>query len=163
MTPNPEQSERLLALAAQCEAASGPDRELDARIWCEVGNELGHDDPPQKHRLMRPVQPRICIMGRWLGSALDKFPEDIEGVAHNWHVPALSASLDAAMTLIPAQYRLGTLLEFDGDGRWAAKLFNRGKPGGLPAAGGSSAALAVVVACLRARAACLVEGEGKGG
>lgn len=102
--PNPtarKEGEVLLALAARVEALTAPDRELDARIWCEVGNELGYDDPPQRHRLMRPLQPRICIMGRWLGSALDKYPEDIEGVAHNWRVPKFTKSLDDALTLVP--------------------------------------------------------------
>lgn len=95
-------SETLIALAERVEAATGADRELDARIWCEVGNKLGFDDPPQKHRLMRPLQPRICVMGRWLGSALDKYPEDAEGVAYNWRVPRLTSSLDAAVSLVPA-------------------------------------------------------------
>lgn len=32
-------SPHLLSLAGDCEAASGSDRELDARIWCELNNE----------------------------------------------------------------------------------------------------------------------------
>lgn len=124
MTPNPEQSERLLALAARCEAAdpAAPNIDLHMEIlralgWISRGAEL---IDPQGQRCMQTPDP-----------------------LH---------SIDGAMTLIPAQYRLGTLMEFDGEGRWAAKLFNRGKPGGLPAAGGASAALALCVACLRARA-----------
>lgn len=124
MTPNPEQSERLLALAARCEAAdpAAPNIDLHMEIlralgWTSRGAEL---IDPQGQRCMQTPDP-----------------------LH---------SIDGAMTLIPAQYRLGTLMEFDGEGRWAAKLFNRGKPGGLPAAGGASAALALCVACLRARA-----------
>ncbi|WP_313437348.1 hypothetical protein [Novosphingobium sp.] len=127
MTPNPERSERLLALAARCEAAEGPDRDID-RALCPL------------------VSIRVVDEGRLLGRCY--YDENGHGVP----LPLFTSSLDAAMTLIPAQYRLGTLMEFDSEGRWAAKLFNRGKPGGLPAAGGSSAALAIVVACLRARA-----------
>ncbi len=122
MTPNPEQSERLLALAERCEAAEGPDREIDRAIMEELS--------------LKPDY------------AADWGPRDNCRPAPFTY----TASLDAAMTLIPAQYRLGTLMEFDGEGRWGAKLFNRGKPGGLPAAGGASAPLALCVACLRARA-----------
>lgn len=32
----PESCKALLELAERCEAAAGPDRELDARIWCAV-------------------------------------------------------------------------------------------------------------------------------
>lgn len=65
MTPNPEQSERLLALAARCEAAEGPDRELDIAVF--HATEQGF-------------------------------------IADGWdHLyPLYTASLDAAMTLIPA-------------------------------------------------------------
>lgn len=128
MTPNPEQSERLLALAARCEAATGTDRGLDA----EIGEVFGVE--PKRYNVYRR----------------NRYPRQLLRVDERF--PYYTTSLDAAMTLIPEQYRLGTLMEFDGEGRWAAKLFNRGKPGGLPAAGGASAALALVVACLRARA-----------
>jgi hypothetical protein len=128
MTPNPKQSERLLALAARVEAAEGPDRELDAEIGAMF--------------FVEPKRSNVYRRGR--------YPLQLLRVKEVF--PPYTKSLDAAMTLIPAQYRLGTLIEFDGEGRWAAKLFNRGKPGGLPAAGGSLAALALVVTCLRARA-----------
>lgn len=135
----------LLALAERVERLEGPDREVDARIWCVVGNDLGHDDPPHRHRLMRPLQPRICIIGRWLGSALDKYPEDVEGVAHNWRVPAFSASINAVMKLVP-------------DGQGWAYLDRRAivrLPGSMVHEFGEAAtpALALTAAALRARAA----------
>lgn len=91
----------LISLAERVERLAGPCREVDCLIWIEVGNELGFDDPQQKWRLRRPLQPRICVMGRWLGSALEKYPEDVAGVALNWRVPEFTASIDAAMTLVP--------------------------------------------------------------
>jgi len=137
MTPNPEQSERLLALAARVEAAEGPDRELDCRITCHLN---GWDFRKIMHRKSDAYH-----NGFWAFRTSD-------GDKSTSTAPFFTKSIDEAMTLIPAQYRLGTLMEFDGEGRWAAKLFNRGKPGGLPAAGGSSAARAVAVSCLLARA-----------
>jgi hypothetical protein len=160
-TPKPDSNESqggvLLALAARCEVATGADRELDARIWCEVGNDLGYDDPPQRHRLMRPLQPRICIMGRWLGSALDKYPEDIEGVAYNWRVPKFTTSLDAALTLVPAG------MQWNYDSHYGmARIFHywdghEGPECSEYGAEGSTPALALTAASLRARS---LSGEG---
>lgn len=152
----------LLRLADEVEKATGPDRGLDARIWCIVGNELGHDDPAHRHRLMRPLQPRICIMGRWLGSALEKYPDDVEGVAHTWRVPALTGSLDAAMTLVPDNLRL-MLCEWDADilrpqGPWQAVLCKPGCDPSFEAMYGfrcdhaATPALALCAAALKARA-----------
>lgn len=75
MTPNPEQSERLLALAARCEAATGTDRGLDAEIELATGNwsechyeawcrfqECGEAANPP---MAQPCDPR------WLTSSID--------------------------------------------------------------------------------------------
>jgi len=63
-------------------------------------------------------------------------------------------SLDAALSLVPSSHRLGTLIELEGpETRWAAKLFNRGVPGGMPCCGGATPALALTAAALRAIAA----------
>lgn len=61
-----------------------------------------------------------------------------------------TGSTDAALTLVPDVYRVGVLMEME-DGTWAAKLFNRGKPGGLPSRGGYTPALALAAAALKAR------------
>lgn len=150
----------LMELASRVEAGEGPDRELDARIWCIVGNDLGYDDPPQKHRLMRPLQPRICIMGRWLGSALEKYPEDIDGVAHVWRVPAFTASTDAAMSLVPEGWGW-QLSQSSTAGAWLISdgqqpiVFDGMSFPGVTAQVGVTAATparALTAACLRARA-----------
>lgn len=108
-------------LAARCEAATGPDRELDAEIT------------------------------RWAyRCAGANVPDDFVFIDPSEY----TGSLDAAFWLVPEHYRLGTLTELESAGpRWAAKLFNRGKPGGLPCCGGASAALALCAASIRARLA----------
>ncbi|WP_395393019.1 hypothetical protein WBP07_17800 [Novosphingobium sp. BL-8A] len=120
----PMSSEDLMKLAAACELSdpAQPNLDLHEAILLAVG---------WTHRGAELIDPQ--------GQRCMQTPDPLH-------------SVDGAMTLIPDRYRLGTLMEFDGEGRWAAKLFNRGKPGGLPAAGGSSAPIALVVACLRARA-----------
>jgi hypothetical protein len=60
----------LLALAERCEAATGPDRELDGDIFCALGHA--------------PF---------------------IEGAYCAYRSPAYTASLDAAMTLVPEGWR----------------------------------------------------------
>lgn len=39
--------------------------------------------------------------GRWMGSAFEKYPDDVDGVARCWNVPRFTASLDAALMLAP--------------------------------------------------------------
>lgn len=131
-TPNPDSNESqggvLLALAARCEAATGTDRELDLEI-ADYGYRNG------------------ALFGV-------NYDPRLRMERNCWEP---TASLDAALTLVPEQFRLGTLLEFDGEKRWCAKLFNRGKPGGLPACGAATPALAIAAASLRARS---LSGEG---
>ena len=87
-------------------------------------------------------------------TALDLEIRDALGLEWKARHDRFTGSLDAALTLIPAEYRLGTLTELEGYGtRWAAKLFNRAKPGGLPSCGAATPALALVSAALRAKAA----------
>jgi len=68
----------LLALAEKCEAATGPDRELDAEIWLHLP---GQEDHAWKH-----------------GGDRFKHARQIAGCGF---VPALTASIDAALTLVP--------------------------------------------------------------
>jgi hypothetical protein len=155
--------DKLLPLIERVEQATGPDRELDCLIWIEVGSDLGFDDPPNMWALRRPVRPRICVMGMCLGSALEKYPEDVAGVARNWNVPHLSSSIDAAMTLVPEGWRLDRLQESWRTGRWNAVILKRATPSQLARfdvggqivladakATGATPALALLAACLRA-------------
>ncbi len=76
MIPTPEQSERLLALAARCEAVEGPDRDIDRALCPLVGI-------------------RVVDEGHPLGRCY----YDANG--HGVPLPLFTASIDAAMMLVP--------------------------------------------------------------
>ncbi|WP_454798607.1 hypothetical protein [Novosphingobium lindaniclasticum] len=83
MTPNPEQSERLLALAARVEATEGPDRELDALI-------------------VTTLCPGATVSEYIAGEGDDiVFHAETLGIRNKDCCPWYTHSLDAAMTLIP--------------------------------------------------------------
>ena len=93
MTLPPEQSEALLQLAARVEAASGPDRELDAAIWCAVnGKEF-------------PQPPYTTIYKNYEG--------EHSGITHSGLMRQCridqslnyTASLNAATALVPEGWR----------------------------------------------------------
>ena len=71
-----DDTEKLNELAARCEASDGPDRDLD---WM-VADAIGHQAFERKVAIWPPFMP---------GSKLDKT------------VPYYTASLEAAMTLVP--------------------------------------------------------------
>lgn len=85
-------------LIERLEKASGPDRELDCRVWLLVGDALGE---PFSLRGHAPIKPSEVVNGRWMGSAVEKYPNDMQGIARSWRVPCFTASLDAAMSLVP--------------------------------------------------------------
>ncbi|QZP06849.1 hypothetical protein [Caenibius sp. WL] len=64
-----------------------------------------------------------------------------------------TASLDAAMTLVPEGHRICTISQAMSGREWFAKLAFIGREGGLPASGASSPSLALTAASLRAIAA----------
>ena len=77
MTPD------LPALIADLEAATGPDRGFDARIAEAIGAGL-------------PM-----VNGRTISEALAAFPRDGQGIARAFEVAPYTASIDAALTLLP--------------------------------------------------------------
>ena len=115
-------NEELLALAARCEAASGPDRELDAAICVALGIE------PQAREMLQ-------------------FP------AYDGCVRYFTASLDAAMTLVPEGWDWG--IAWFGPRGSEAQAWPRGDHTSERKAIGSSdgdVAVALCAAALRARA-----------
>ena len=92
--------EELLKLAERVEALSGPDREVDARIWCALNGKkyVSHwreyDGPNTRVEYIEPPK---------------RTPFASSTVALQW-----TASLDAAMTLVPGGE----------NGRWNAGKFN---------------------------------------
>lgn len=140
----------LLALAERCEAATGPDRELDVAIALACGIVRERDGN--------------CLYGHrdFSVMVLERGYYDHDG--HAPELPAYTASLDAAMTLVPEGWVLdrGTLFwpgqvakaylvetKPDADGtRW----FGAGCAQ-VNAANDTSLALALTAAALRARVA----------
>jgi len=139
MTPNPEQSERLLALAALVETATGPDRELDAEIALALGIVAERDG-----NVFFGHKDYSCMV-------LERSYYDIEGSAPE--LAAYTTSLDAAMTLLPEGHEWlrwgpGTMIVMlppqpgDDEKVWARHIECRG----------ANPAIALAAACLRARA-----------
>ncbi len=137
---------KRIALAERCEAAAGPDRELDAEILRLTGG------------------PEI----RWIGDGDGVFRGKCYTVWSERNplprsVPAYTASLDAAMTLKPEGMRL-MLSEWDDEthlrprGPWQAVLSLPGADASFDLMRGhrcdhaNSPALALCAAALRARA-----------
>jgi hypothetical protein len=78
----------LLALAERCEAATGPDRELDAQIIIALEHPEYHFPDEVLNR--KPSS--------W-DEAAGRFRHDGSGGSVSW--PAFTASVDAALTLVP--------------------------------------------------------------
>jgi hypothetical protein len=136
--PTPD-ANTLVELAERVEAATGPDRKIDAAICREI-------DLP------------LCVEPDCLPDVMLKILDRIEGGSEpEWDddpdCPFYTHSLDAAMTLVPEGFYWSV------DARSFAMLSMRlgeGKPYFSPLNGGPTAAtpaLALTAACLRARAA----------
>lgn len=118
----------LLALASRCEAATGPDRELDEAIATAI------------YPGIRRVADRWCL--------------------HDVHVriEGYTASLDAAMTLVPEGWYLDLHdWRWTDDPRWIASLqgITKGERWAGASGCGPAPAVALCAASLRARAALL--------
>jgi hypothetical protein len=79
-------TDKLMELAARCEAAEGPDRELDASIWLATTEGATRERWDYTHK----ATGKLCHMD-----------ETRDASRHLITVPAYTASLDAAMTLVP--------------------------------------------------------------
>ena len=84
--PPNSKREELLALAARCEAATGPDRRLDAMIGAVVGVE--------------PKERNVYRRGHFIGNnpVLLRIAQDY---------PKFTTSLDAALSLVPDGAHIG--------------------------------------------------------
>lgn len=120
--------DELRNLAERCEQAIGWDRELDCRIWVAV---FGPDEPFES-----------------MAAAVVDY--DL------WVAQRYTASLDAAMTLVPEGWTFANLSQGDGKGWWCE--LRRGHLTSFDATAFSkqlnnaSPALAITAAALRARA-----------
>lgn len=125
----------LLELADRVEAATGPDRELDAAIWLAV--------TPGATR----KQTVIPANGQRQGWTID---ETREATGRLIIVPHYTASLDAAMTLVPEGRFVGALNQCDPGGEWHARIECHHAV--YEDATAKTAATALLAAALRARA-----------
>ena len=122
----------LLNLADRCEQAAGPDRELDGAAWCAVNG---------------------YSFVKWDGAGVVWRKAD-GGIRHYpaSRVPYYTASLDAAVTLVPKGCGYQIISGFDEDGLTHASVYvpaiDNGERGDS-----ATAALALCAAALRARAA----------
>jgi hypothetical protein len=135
----------MIELAERCEKASGPDRELDCLILEALGYEVKRDH----------ARPGQVVRGFGLLRYI--------GGTHWCTFNRYTASLDAAMTLIPKGWRLWTG-DFSVEGRFNWMLKGPLAPWTDPEDGretiapqygngiGSTPALALCAAALRARA-----------
>lgn len=133
--------EALLGLAERCWKAEGPDRELDRAIAPIIGI-------------------RVVDEGHPLGRCY--YDENGHGVP----LPLFTASIDAAMTLVPDAYRLTSLAEYGQGlgrlvGKWGCVLVPRNLEGldtfekqfaTMADAKAATPALALCAAALKARA-----------
>ncbi|WP_155262913.1 hypothetical protein [Sphingomonas segetis] len=128
---------RLIELAERCEAATGPDRELDIAILTHPA--FGYRDVFEDGRLFDRGND-----GYW----------SLEGDEKNGPLPSPTASLDAAMTLVPEGWEPFLETDICRDTPGLFWKWGLGHPTYDAVHGESShAALALCAAALRARAA----------
>jgi hypothetical protein len=136
---NPTDSMSLDELAELCEAASGPDRELDALI--DAATAKGRWAP---HCEVAPSPTKGRVQYRTRGDSL--------ALWHEQDARSFTASLDAAMTLVPDgwDWSVGTC----GNGRGGHAFMRRPDGMGLDHEienDAATPALALAAAALRAR------------
>lgn len=133
-------SDTLLALAARVEAASGPDRELDAEAWLATT----HGATRRQWSYIHKASGRECHID-----------ETRDATRRLIIVPAYTSSLNSAMTLVPSGFSFEVRSSGTGD-KGQANVWNPMRAPGQcewRAKDCASPALALVAACLKARAA----------
>lgn len=156
--PNPSTAEVLLALAARCEAEK-PSDELDLRIFLALFNPdvLVIDDAAE--RFPRPhkyVSARSIWNDDW---AHWSNRTQLDGARRELAAPYYTASLDAAVTLVPKGDDVFWQLGHDGEGPdpslFLARVLvcSQPKPVAGHVARADKAALALCAAALRSQAA----------
>jgi hypothetical protein len=130
-------AEQFEALALWCEQATGPDRELDAAIWllCVPGATR------KQWSYVHIATERTC-----------EIDETRDGSGKLIIVPTYSASLDAALTLVPAE---ANCFGFDSDPKTCEAYCSRNHVAGghwIVSREAATPALALCAAALRARA-----------
>jgi hypothetical protein len=130
---------KLVELADRCAAATGTDRELDIQIKAELYGGVA---------LLSPFNGEWCVYRAGTddprsGKVLER-PRNVD--FETWRADRYTASLDAAITLIAENDGL-SIVAVRTD-RWSVALYRQNTMGS-----GSTRALALCAAALRARAA----------
>ena len=141
---------KLLALAERVEKETGPDRELDADVFMAFGR-----DQPFRGRF----QAWNCPNNHEIEHGMSMDQAIAAGcptwrAANLFHTPTYTASLDAAMTLVPEGWSFEVRCSGTGD-RGQASAWNPMKAPGheeVRVMGCATPALALTAAALRARA-----------
>lgn len=136
--------DELLALADRCEQARGPERELDARIWCALNGKRYID-----HRAVCTAYSQETSETQVDFTEPPRRTRYVSDSHRIPHAKPWTASLDAAMTLVPE----GLAWELVYRARlsnFSASVKTEGAYYMCPAA---TPALALTAACLRAIAA----------
>lgn len=133
----------VVTLADRCEAATGPDRELDALIWCFLNGKryIGHNQAyGSEDTQVEFTEP-------------PKRTRKVSGSYGLQHALQCTKSLDAAMTLVPdgcqwrvdSHHNMAGVFEYYTDNEVGASMREYEGEGHTPA-------LALCAAALRARA-----------
>lgn len=123
-------------LIVALEKATGPDRELDALIYCAT------NAPPEGADKIWAVGVDVF----WAGGTVKQGPLFLKGV----NLPAYTSSIDAAMTLVPEGWYCVEILR-DNEGEWVPRL-HQNKRGLLSAhANHPRLSIALCIAALKAR------------
>lgn len=125
-------TDKLLELAERCEAATEPDRELDCAI------SLALVEPPEGCRVV------VSELSSQAGLIVDRVGR-IHGTVD---YQPFTASLDAAMTLVPEGWRF--IIDSDG---CHCRMTHNSRAGREVTGFAGSMALALCIAALRAKAA----------
>lgn len=134
----------LIGLAERCEAATGPEWELDAEIAFKMGwrKSQGHWWTQEQSLAARKAKCAIWATG--MPSVL----------------PAFTKSIDAAMTLVPEGWQLRQMA-FSGpcadDRKWHLNIYGGSVGRDILVGRGATPALALTAAALRARATAIGE------
>ena len=144
----------LLALADRVEAADGPERELDRAVARFVG---WHRVEP---RFTRNKHGAWIAPGDFLGTYSGGSPilDSLHGTDMHREVPPFTASLDAAMTLVPEgwDWAAGSAQDGCGGHAFMRRVGHLGRPIDVDV-DAAAPALALTAACLRARASAEAE------
>jgi hypothetical protein len=154
-TPDPAEIRRIARL---CLDADGPDRAIDVLAWAQIGWTAGGDEN-LAWRGMLHLGPDAIVNATDMAEAIRRFPQDLQGIGRSWNVPALSASKDAASSILGEDELPFVLLsQSDFGGLRRARVFDGETVS--TSADAATVPLAVLAAALKALAERVEAGHG---